>query len=128
MYGGENVNIGHNIKQIRKSKGLTQKELGELLGMSQAAIGQFESKKSNLKTDTIEKIASALSVSPADIVGIEQSDYPFYKAVNEAYYNTTEKKPEIIAAHFDDDEYTEDELEQIRQYAKFIKSQREIKE
>ena len=58
-----NNNFGENIKKIRKMKNLTQRELGELLGFSQAAIGQFESGKSNLTMDTVKKIASALEVT-----------------------------------------------------------------
>ena len=58
-----NNNIGENIKTIRKTKGLTQKQLGQLLGVSQAAIGQFKSGKSNLTIDTIKKIADALGVT-----------------------------------------------------------------
>lgn len=53
------MSIGENIKKIRKEKGLTQKQLGNKLGISQAAIGQFEN-SSNLKIDTIQKIADAL--------------------------------------------------------------------
>ena len=35
--------IGDKIKEIRKDKGLTQKELGELLGVTASMIGQWES-------------------------------------------------------------------------------------
>lgn len=56
------MNVGENIKKIRKEKGLTQKELGIRLGVSQAAIGQFENTESNLKMETIKKIAEALEV------------------------------------------------------------------
>lgn len=56
------MNIGKNIKEVRKGKGLTQKELGKILDVSQATIAQFESDKSTLKLDTIEKIADALDV------------------------------------------------------------------
>ena len=63
-----NNNIGENIKTIRKTKGLTQKQLGQLLGVSQAAIGQFESGKSNLTIDTIKKIAEALEVSEYELM------------------------------------------------------------
>lgn len=56
------MNVGENIKKIRKEKGITQKELGERLGVSQAAIGQFENDNSNLKMETIKKIANALDV------------------------------------------------------------------
>ncbi|MCR2049999.1 helix-turn-helix domain-containing protein [Acetatifactor muris] len=62
------MNFGESIKQIRKEKGLTQKQLGEKLGISQSAIGQFESNKANPKMETIQKIADALNVSLNDLV------------------------------------------------------------
>lgn len=34
------------------------------------------------------------------------------------------EEPQTLAAHFDSDEYTEEELEKIKEYAAFIKSQR----
>ncbi|MBD5515219.1 MAG: helix-turn-helix transcriptional regulator [Lachnospiraceae bacterium] len=67
------MGVGENIKKIRKEKGLTQKELGELLGISQAAIGQFENSRSNPHVATVKKIASALGVKLFDI--IEVNDY-----------------------------------------------------
>lgn len=35
-----------------------------------------------------------------------------------------DNKPSTIAAHFDGDEYTEDELDEIRQFAEFVKNKR----
>lgn len=60
--------IGQNIKNARKRKGLSQKQLGELLHVSQAAIGQFESEKSTPKLETVEKIAVALNVPVSDLL------------------------------------------------------------
>lgn len=57
------MGVGENIKRIRKEKKLTQKQLGERLGVSQAAIGQFENGKSSPRLETIKKIALALDVS-----------------------------------------------------------------
>jgi len=62
------MNYGEIIKKVRKERGLTQKQLGERLGISQAAIGQFESNKANPKIDTIQKIADALNVSLNDLI------------------------------------------------------------
>lgn len=45
MTANENT-IGNNIKKIREAKKITQKELGEILGISQSAINQFENNKS----------------------------------------------------------------------------------
>lgn len=39
-------------------------------------------------------------------------------------YEMTSSEPTTIAAHFDGDEYTEDELDEIRQFAEFVKNKR----
>ena len=57
------MSIGANIRRIRKFRGMTQRELGEMLGVTQAAIGQYERPSANLTRNTIEKIANALNVS-----------------------------------------------------------------
>ena len=65
------MTAGERIKQARKKAGLTQKELGMKLNVSQAAIGQFENKKADLKVSTLHKIAEALSVPIADLMDLE---------------------------------------------------------
>lgn len=74
--------VGENIRHIRKRKGLTQKELGEKLGISQAAIGQFEKSTRPPKVETISKIAFALDASIYDLtqdtsgwVGFSDEDF-----------------------------------------------------
>lgn len=62
------MTIGENIKRIRKEKGLTQKELGERLNMTQSAIGQFENDKTSPKIETVDKISAALGVNIVDIM------------------------------------------------------------
>lgn len=53
-------NIGKRIKAARKKAGLTQKELGLKMGISQSAIGQFEKSGANPKIETLIGIAKAL--------------------------------------------------------------------
>lgn len=69
------MNLGESIKRIRKEKGITQKQLGEKLGISQAAIGQFESNKANPKIETIQKIADALNVTVNEIIPNSDDKY-----------------------------------------------------
>lgn len=61
--------IGENIRKIRMSKGMTQKELGEKSGINPAQIRRYElgGKNSNPKLETLQKIATALEVSVADL-------------------------------------------------------------
>lgn len=61
------MNIGENIRLARKNANLTQKELGEFLGVSQAMIGQYEKGIRNPKIETLGKIAHALNVELYDL-------------------------------------------------------------
>jgi Predicted transcriptional regulators len=61
------MTTGQNIKKIRKEKGLTQRELADILETTQQNLAQYENDKRNPKIETIEKIADALNVSIRDI-------------------------------------------------------------
>lgn len=51
---------GLKIKEIRKKKGLTQRQLGEKCGMYESQIRKYENGKANPKLETLQKIADAL--------------------------------------------------------------------
>ncbi|MFR5451146.1 MAG: helix-turn-helix domain-containing protein [Roseburia hominis] len=46
---------GAKIKEIRKQKGLTQKQLGDLCGMADSAIRRYENGNANPKIETLKK-------------------------------------------------------------------------
>lgn len=51
------------IKEVREEKGITQKELAEMTGLSRNYIAELENnKKKNASFETILKIAEALNV------------------------------------------------------------------
>lgn len=56
------MTIGENIKRIRKEKGLTQRQLGNLCHMADSAIRRYELGKARPKLETIHKIAKGLDV------------------------------------------------------------------
>lgn len=56
------------IAAWRKYKGLSQKALASRIGISQPAMAQIESIDSTPQTKTLEKIASALGISLAQII------------------------------------------------------------
>ena len=57
------MTTGEKIKKARKAAGLTQEQLGKLLGVKQAAISALEKDRTNIKYSTLEKIAEQLKVS-----------------------------------------------------------------
>lgn len=62
------MNIGEQIRKYRKEAGLSQKELGQKLGVSQQHIAQYESVKRIPKLETINKIADALDIPVSELI------------------------------------------------------------
>nr|DAQ32510.1 MAG TPA: Helix-turn-helix XRE-family like protein [Caudoviricetes sp.] len=56
-----------NIRKYRIEKGLSQRELGELVGMTQQQIAQYENGKRKPKLETLDKLAKALGVKPGQL-------------------------------------------------------------
>lgn len=55
--------VGQMIKEARLKAGLTQKELGVKLGISQVAVNHYEKGSRNLSLEVIQRIATALAVN-----------------------------------------------------------------
>jgi transcriptional regulator with XRE-family HTH domain len=68
---------GENIKNIRKHKGLTQEELGGLLGVGKSAVSRWESGEREVTLATMRSIAAALGAPLEWLVeGLDPSDDP----------------------------------------------------
>lgn len=66
------MTIGENIKRIRIEEKLTQKKLGELSGMSEAMIRQYELGYRKPKLESVQKIADALNIRLHDLIEDEK--------------------------------------------------------
>ena len=53
---------GERIKQIRESKGMSRKQLGEYLGVTESAIFRYETNQREPKHEVLIKIAEILEV------------------------------------------------------------------
>lgn len=63
------MEIGQRIKEARLSKGMTQQELGDIVGVQKSAIAKYESGRVvNIKRSTLQKIASALNIRPSELI------------------------------------------------------------
>ena len=63
------MTIGERIKAARKKAGLTQKQLGEKMGISYQAVAQWENDLRNPKIETLRAIPNALGVPVSDLTG-----------------------------------------------------------
>lgn len=55
--------LAKRIKEIRRSKGFTQKDMADKLGISQPAYSHYEHEAANCTFGTVMKIAEILGVS-----------------------------------------------------------------
>lgn len=55
------------IKELCRSKGMTLNQLAESIGISQPSISGIATGKQKPSFDTLEKLADALGVSPAEL-------------------------------------------------------------
>ena len=63
------VKIGKNLKRVRERRLLTQAELGEAAGVNRDQVSRIERDEVEPRFSTIRKLAKALEVDPAELVG-----------------------------------------------------------
>ena len=97
--------FNENLKTARERKGISQKDMAEIIGVAKSTYSLYESGNREPNVQTIKKIADILNVSADELLGINE-------------------EPITIAAHFDGDEYTEEEIDEIRKFAEFVKAKR----
>ena len=56
------------LKELRRQRLLTQRELGELVGVSFQTVQSWESRKSQPRLRHIRRLAEVLEVSPEDLL------------------------------------------------------------
>lgn len=100
---GENFN--ENLKYARERRGLSQKEVAEGIGVAKSTYSLYESGNREPNVQTIKKIADFLNISADDLLGISE-------------------EPQTLAAHFEGEDFTEDEMDEIKRFAEFVKNKR----
>ena len=64
------MDLGKLIKDARLAKGLTQEELGNLVGVQKSAIAKYENGRVvNIKRSTLKNLADALDLKPNQLLG-----------------------------------------------------------
>jgi len=66
--------FSERLKELRKAKGLSQKSLGEVIGLSERGIQNYELETNKPTSDTIIKLADYFDVSTDYLLGC--SDNP----------------------------------------------------
>lgn len=62
------MSIGNNIKNIRKQKRLTQKQLADIAGVTDKAVSMWEQDRRDPRMGAIQRIADYFGISKSDII------------------------------------------------------------
>lgn len=129
------MTVAENIKRIRKEKGLTQKQLGDLCTpkMAESTIRQYELGFRNPKLETIKKIADALDINIYSLLEITPEEVLFNNYKNGFSYYDIEKlkikelvqfmndNPEYITLFEDIKQVKKEDIEYVKQMLKKFK-------
>ena len=102
------MEIGQKIREARRRKGLTQEELGELIGVKKSAIAKYETGRVvNIKRTILQKITMVLNMDttellfddvPIDLFRVQAkvvSDFELLKSL-EDYYKLSSSNQKIV--------------------------------
>lgn len=103
-----------NLKELIINKYGSMKKFSEIIDMPWTTLDSILKRGvANSNISNVLKITRELEIDAENLI-----DGKIVPTTNIANEETT------IAAHFDGDEYTEDELDEIRQFAEFVKNKR----
>ncbi len=77
----KDINIGYRIKELRKSKGLTQEQLAEKVGIDDKHLSKIENNKHQPTYATLCKIAEILDLPIIDNKNFIEENPLYLKAI-----------------------------------------------
>ena len=73
QYQNRSIPLPH-LRELRQSRGLSQKDLGELAKVSSGTVYRLENGLRGAYPGTVRKLAGALGVTPEDLVGRKNTE------------------------------------------------------
>ncbi|MDD3193919.1 MAG: helix-turn-helix transcriptional regulator [Oscillospiraceae bacterium] len=110
--------FGANLKKARKQCGLTQRQLAGLVGAKHNSISNWETGQNEPDTQMIRKLCDTLSVSANDLFGSDATAASPPISRNELKFALFEG----------DGKVTEDMLQEVLDFAQFVKEKYRKKE
>ena len=108
------VFFGDRIRDARKAAGLTQRQLADILGVSNTSISNWEKGLSRPDADMIQKLCFCLSLEPNYFYGTENAPASSRRTVSD---------DEIKFALFGGDgEITDAMYDEVKRFAAFLKA------
>ncbi|MBF7019254.1 helix-turn-helix transcriptional regulator [Staphylococcus sp. 18_1_E_LY] len=99
--------LSENLEQLMKQNNITQIELSEAIGVSQSTISNWIKEVKYPRIGKIEELAEYFNVPKSRIT--ERQD-------------VVKEEQDTFAAHFDKENLTEEEMEEVRKFIEWVKN------
>lgn len=93
------MTIGESIRKYRKEKGWSQRKLSELSGVSHTQIANYETNRTKPTLETIVKIANALNVNIAELLGYDSKKDPLTDKLLSLFYRLNDNGKKKVIEH-----------------------------
>lgn len=121
-------NIGKLIKEKREEKGISQRRLAELTNISNTEISRIESRARKRPAPYIlKRIAPHIGVGYKELLSVAGYEELLVQENDHTVKEDTVPYVEAVR-DFSDRDLTPEEVEKLKEYQKFLLSQREKKE
>ena len=116
--------MGNRIRELRKAKGLTMKQLGEVLDLAESTISQYETGKRQMDNETLFRLGEFFDVTVGYLLGVEDK----LKAPTVSGERAVSDDDIKFALFGGDREVTDEMYERVKKFAAFIKLEEAEKE
>lgn len=119
----ENVyhDFGKRLKQLRKDNKVTQKQLASVVGITQSTVVAIEKGQRKVPLSLLEQLSDFFHISLNELIGV---DYPNPNIIDNSINPNCVKVIQLLITEFPDTVFTDDELQEIVKFAKYIISKR----
>jgi len=125
------MSVSINLKKLRTEKGLTQEELSKNLNINRATYAHYETGRREPDIETLKLLAKYFNVSVDYLLGNSDDRTTLNPKEDTPYEKISKlvKENEIktLAAHFDGEDITDDDVEDIKNFIEFVIQKRKKK-
>ena len=112
--------MGNRIRELRKAKGLTMKQLGEILDLAESTISQYETGKRQMDNETLFRLGEFFDVTVGYLLGVEDK-LKAPTGIGEREMSDAELK---FALWGNCEDVSDEDLADVRRYAAFVRERK----
>lgn len=109
--------MGNRIRELRRSMGITMKQLGKELGVAESTISHYETGRRQLDNETLLRLGEFFGVTVGYLIGAEENN----KAPADIGKRSVSDEEIKFALFGGDGEITDEMYDEVKRFAAYIK-------